>query len=153
MSDNLYSVVDLPPARFEQAHPLVRASGFDMTLDEWVQYAMGLHDRLDYSASVLGAICDNWYIHALATYEVHGPCANERIISIGYFCHLELLNRSAGPLLISELERRARRHKCVAVSLRTSPLIMRPATVRIPTAETFQRLGYLLQTDQLTKRI
>jgi hypothetical protein len=56
MSNEFYSVIDLPPAQFHQAYPLLQVSGADFTLDQWLEYAKGLHERRDEGAGILSAV-------------------------------------------------------------------------------------------------
>jgi hypothetical protein len=153
MSNELYSAVDLPPARFHQAYPLIQVSGADFTLDQWLEYAKGLHERRDKGAGILSAVSEDGYIHALATYELWARCAEARVIEVEYFCYLDLLNRSVGPLLIRALEERGRRFNCSEARVRTSQILGTSGPTSSPTATAmFQRFGYATESDHLKKK-
>ncbi len=153
MSNEFYSVIDLPPAQFHQAYPLLQVSGADFTLDQWLEYAKGLHERRDEGAGILSAVSEDGYIHALATYELWARCAEARVIEVEYFCYLDLLNRSVGPLLIRALEERGRMHDCSEVRVRTSQISGTSAPASSPTVTAmFRRFGYATESDHLKKQ-
>ncbi len=153
MSNEFYSVIDLPPAQFHQAYPLLQVSGADFTLDQWLEYAKGLHERRDQGAGILSAVSEDGYIHALATYELWARCAEARVIEVEYFCYLDLLNRSVGPLLIRALEERGHIHDCSEVRVRTSQFLDTSGPASSPTVTAmFQRFGYATESDHLRKQ-
>ncbi len=153
MSNEFYSVIDLPPAQFHQAYPLIQVSGTDFTLDQWLEYAKGLYERRDKGAGILSAVSEDGYIHALATYELWARCAEARVIEVEYFCYVDRLNRSVGPLLIRALEERGRMHDCSEVRVRTSQISGTSAPASSPTATAmFQRFGYAIESDHLKKK-
>ena len=61
MSNEFYSVIDLPPAQFHQAYPLIQVSGADFTLDQWLEYANGLHEGRDKGAGIPSAVSEDAY--------------------------------------------------------------------------------------------
>jgi len=153
MSNEFYSVVDLSPAQFRQAYPLLQVSGADFTLDQWLEYAKGLHERRDKGTGILSAVSEDGYIHALATYELWARCADARVIEVEYFCYLDLLNQSVGPLLIRALEERGHIHDCSEVRVRTSQILGTSGPTSSPTVTAmFQRFGYAPESDHLKKR-
>ncbi len=153
MSNEFYSVVDLPPVQFCQAYPLIQVSGADLTLDQWSAYAKNLHDRPDNEGGILSVLSEDGYIHALAMYELCARCAEARVMEVEHFCYLDLLNSSVGPLLIRALEERGRRFNCSEVRVRTSQILGTSGPTISPTVTAmFQRFGYATESDHLGKQ-
>jgi hypothetical protein len=154
MSKELYSVVDLPPARFDQAYPLIQVSGADLALDQWLEYAKGLHDRRHVGDGILSVLSEDDYIHALATHKLLARWAEARVLEVELFCYLDLLNRSVGPILISALEDRGRVHGCSEVRVRTSqgPGGLASSRRQLPDA-VFRDLGYAAGPEHLIKEL
>ena len=154
MSGDLYRVLDLSPEQFHQAYPLIQVSGIGFSLDRWLDHANVLHNRGDPEGGVLSVQSDNSYIHALATYELQSLGALGGVIQVYHLCVLDLLGRSAGPLLMEGIEERAQRRSCSEVQVRVpdghsvSTWIRR----RRPGAM-LQDLGYAIEGEALSKRL
>jgi len=118
MSNDLYRVLDLPPVQFRQAYPLIEASGMAVSLDRWLDHANVCHERDDPESGILSVQNGHSYIHALATYELQPRGALGDVIQVDHLCVLDLLGRSAGPLLMEGIEERAQRRSSSKVQVR-----------------------------------
>ena len=154
MAASLYSVLVLPPEQFPQAYPLIQVSKIDLTLDQWLHYANSLHEQPEVEGGILSVQTGNRYIHALAAYQLRSDCAELRVIQVEHLCVLDLLSRSAGPMLVKALEQRAQAESCSEVQVRAPEGVgvldwqrhQRPGAM-------LQALGYTTHDDFLSKRL
>ena len=154
MADNLYSVLDLPPEQFQQAYPLIQVLRTNLTLDQWLEYASGLHHRPDNTGGILSVQCSPKYIHALATFEIQSRHAESRVIQVEHLCVLDLLNRSVGQLLIEALERRGTAESCLEIQVSVPEAIGMMSWLRHQMPGAFlQSLGYTIDDNLLSKRL
>jgi hypothetical protein len=154
VADNLYSVLDLPPEQFQQAYPLIQVLRTNLTLDQWLEYASGLHHRPDNTGGILSVQCNPRYIHALATYEIRSRQAEARVIQVEHLCVLDLLNRSVGQLLMEALERRGNSESCLEIQVSVPEAIGMMSWLRHQMPGAFLRnLGYVIEDDLLSKRL
>ena len=152
--DNLYNVLDLPPEQFHQAYPLMQVLRTNLTLDQWFEYASGLHHRPDNTGGILSVQCSTKYIYALAAYEIRSRHAETRVIQVEHLCVLDLLNRSVGQLLMDGLEQRGQAESCLEIQVSVPEAIGMLSWLRHQMPEEFLRnLGYVIDDNLLSKRL
>jgi hypothetical protein len=154
VSDNLYSVLDLAPEQFQQAYPLIQVLRTNLTLDQWLEYANGLHHRPNNTGGVLSVQCGTKYIYALAAYEIWSRHAESRVMQVEHLCVLDLLNRSVGHLLIEALEQRGQAESCLVIKVSAPEAIGMMSWLRHQMPGAFlQKLGYVIEDNLLSKRL
>jgi len=154
VADNLYNVLDLPPEQFQQAYPLIQVLRTNLTLDQWLEYARGLHHRPDNTGGVLSVQCSPGYIHALAAYEIRPRHAETRVIQVEHLCVLDFLSRSVGQLLIEALEQRGHAEGCLEIRVSVPEVIGMMSWLRHQMPGAFlQNLGYVIDDNLLSKRL
>ena len=154
VADNLYSVIDLPPKQFRQAYPLIQVLKRNLTLDQWLEYANGLHHRPANTGGILSVQCSPGYIHALAAYEIWSRHAGARVMQVEHLCVLDFLNRSVGHLLIEALERRGEAESCLEIRVSAPKAIGMLRWLRHQMPGAFlQNLGYVIDDNLLSKRL
>jgi hypothetical protein len=154
IADNLYSVLDLPPEQFHQAYPLIQVLRTNLTLDQWLDYASGLHHRPDNTGGLLSVQCSTRYIYALATYEIRSRHPETRVLQVEHLCVLDLLNRSVGQLLVEALEQRGHAESCLEIQVTVPEAISMMSWLRHQMPGAFlQNLGYVIDDNLLSKRL
>ena len=150
---DLYTVLDLPPEQFQQAYPLIETTKRDLALDQWLEYASELHHRPDKAGGVLSVQCGNRYIYALAAY-IFGPgYAEPRIAQVEHLCVVDLLNKTAGQMLVEALEERAHSENCleIRVNARENRGMRGWCRHQVPMS-ILQSRGYVIGDNFISKR-
>ena len=154
VADDLYSVLDLPPEQFRQAYPLIQLLNASLTLDQWLEYANGLHHRPDNTGGVLGVRCSPGYIHALATYDIRSRHSIARVMHVEHLCIFDFYHKSAGQLLMEALERRGQAGSCLEITVSAPEAIDLLRWLRHQMPGVFlQNLGYVIEDNLLSKRL